>query len=200
MYHRVSEMKAILLAGVTSIHNFPVRTTGPDCQKHVRNRWIQDFLHSCRHFYTRISDTIKERKYLRLALISVDNGYSAQELASLLDGLTLYFCPTWLRKIGFEVDNLAWLQFISGGRVTVRIISSGFNVRTQTLLQDQIPSPSQRSRWLAAQRWEAYSKALNLSGLKLDVTTSTALTTICDFNSHSLICRHFGQRHQDTCI
>jgi len=29
MYQRVSEMNAILLAGVTSIQSFPVRTTGP---------------------------------------------------------------------------------------------------------------------------------------------------------------------------
>ena len=138
-------MKAILLAGVTSIHNFPVRTTGPDCQKHVPNRWIQDFLHSCRHFYTRYQRHNKREKYLRLALVSVDNGYSAQELASLLDRLTLYFCPTWLRKIGFECDNLTWTTIISGERVTVRIISSNFNIRTQTLSQDRIPSPSQRS-------------------------------------------------------
>ena len=87
----------------------------------------------------------KREKYLRLALVSVDNGYSAQELASLLDRLTLYFCRTWLRKIGFECDNLTWTTIISGERVTVRIISSNFNVRTQTLLQNRIPSPSQRS-------------------------------------------------------
>ncbi|EGW34941.1 uncharacterized protein SPAPADRAFT_131559, partial [Spathaspora passalidarum NRRL Y-27907] len=37
--HKVSEMKAILDAGVTSIHNFPVLTTG------------QLFLHSCLHFF-----------------------------------------------------------------------------------------------------------------------------------------------------
>ena len=36
--HNRSEMKAILLAGSTSMHSFPVRTTG------------HDFLHSCRHF------------------------------------------------------------------------------------------------------------------------------------------------------
>ncbi|KAE8168777.1 hypothetical protein B0I72DRAFT_88194, partial [Yarrowia lipolytica] len=36
--HSVSEMKAILESGVTSIHSLPVRTTG------------HDFLHSCRHF------------------------------------------------------------------------------------------------------------------------------------------------------
>jgi hypothetical protein len=29
-YHSVSEMKAILLAGVTSMQSFPVRTTGPN--------------------------------------------------------------------------------------------------------------------------------------------------------------------------
>ncbi|OBA22399.1 hypothetical protein METBIDRAFT_39834 [Metschnikowia bicuspidata var. bicuspidata NRRL YB-4993] len=36
--HNVSEMNAILLAGVTSIQSLPVLTTG------------QDFLHSCLHF------------------------------------------------------------------------------------------------------------------------------------------------------
>lgn len=36
--HKRSEIKAILLAGSTSMHSLPVRTTG------------QDFLHSCRHF------------------------------------------------------------------------------------------------------------------------------------------------------
>ena len=37
--HKVSEINAILDAGVTSIHNFPVFTTG------------QLFLHSCLHFF-----------------------------------------------------------------------------------------------------------------------------------------------------
>lgn len=37
--HNLSEIKAILDSGVTSIQSFPVLTTG------------QDFLHSCRHFY-----------------------------------------------------------------------------------------------------------------------------------------------------
>lgn len=36
---RLSEMKAILESGVTSMQSFPVRTTG------------HDFLHSWRHFY-----------------------------------------------------------------------------------------------------------------------------------------------------
>ena len=35
--HNSSEMEAIFTIGVTSIHSFPIRTTG------------QDFLHSCRH-------------------------------------------------------------------------------------------------------------------------------------------------------
>lgn len=35
--HNSSDITAILLLGVTSIHNFPIRTTG------------QDFLHSCLH-------------------------------------------------------------------------------------------------------------------------------------------------------
>lgn len=35
--HNSSDIDAILLLGVTSIHNFPIRTTG------------QDFLHSCLH-------------------------------------------------------------------------------------------------------------------------------------------------------
>ncbi|RPA91042.1 hypothetical protein L873DRAFT_1715620, partial [Choiromyces venosus 120613-1] len=38
--HSCSEIKAILDSGVTSIHSFPVLTTG------------HDFLHSCRHFYS----------------------------------------------------------------------------------------------------------------------------------------------------
>lgn len=37
--HSRSDMKAIFESEVTSMHNFPVRTTG------------HDFLHSCRHFY-----------------------------------------------------------------------------------------------------------------------------------------------------
>lgn len=37
--HNLSEIKAILDSGVTSIQSFPVLTTG------------HDFLHSCRHFY-----------------------------------------------------------------------------------------------------------------------------------------------------
>ncbi|KAI5808831.1 hypothetical protein DFH27DRAFT_461016, partial [Peziza echinospora] len=41
--HSLSEMKAILDSGVTSMQSFPVRTTG------------QDFLHSCLHFYGLVS-------------------------------------------------------------------------------------------------------------------------------------------------
>ncbi|KAH8676250.1 hypothetical protein BX600DRAFT_197716 [Xylariales sp. PMI_506] len=40
---RLSEIKANLDSGATSIHSFPLRTTG------------HDRLHSCRHFYTGVN-------------------------------------------------------------------------------------------------------------------------------------------------
>lgn len=52
--HRRSEMKAILDVGSTSMHSLPVRTTG------------QAFLHSCLHFWARVSDN---RGAWRVALI-----------------------------------------------------------------------------------------------------------------------------------
>lgn len=42
-------MKAIFDSGATSIHSFPVLTTG------------HDFLHSCRHFYTVQKETLDLR-------------------------------------------------------------------------------------------------------------------------------------------
>jgi hypothetical protein len=69
-------MKAILLAGVTSIHNFPVRTTGPGHQKHVLEREYKIFC-TLVDISTRVSATRNELRYLWFAPVSVDNGYSA---------------------------------------------------------------------------------------------------------------------------
>ena len=44
--HSRSEINAIFDSGATSMQSFPVRTTG------------QDFLHSCRHFFERLSSVI----------------------------------------------------------------------------------------------------------------------------------------------
>lgn len=72
--HSRSEINAIFDSGVTSIHSFPVLTTG------------HDFLHSCRHFFTAKKlcqsaeprNLLSERKssYLRFALLNEKNPIS----------------------------------------------------------------------------------------------------------------------------
>ncbi|ABN67477.2 predicted protein [Scheffersomyces stipitis CBS 6054] len=55
--HKFSEMKAILDAGVTSIHNFPVLTTGHDLR------------HSCSHFLGLHSSVLTMAILVDLSLI-----------------------------------------------------------------------------------------------------------------------------------
>jgi trans-aconitate methyltransferase len=74
--HRVSEIKAILEVGSTSIQSLPVLTTG------------HDFLHSCLHFYKKLVSRHDLRvdkitsTYLGLTLILRDDSNSVKKLAN----------------------------------------------------------------------------------------------------------------------